>query len=80
MGAGAPLPVERCDVLPRRSARAPGGVAVGAGARLSVGSELVCPNSRQTRARGGGAVGEGSTCALTGTHPRPDLMQAEHPE
>jgi hypothetical protein len=66
VGAGAQLPVDRGDVLPRRSGRAPGAAAMGAGARVPVGLEHLLVRGPE-RAPGGIAVV--GRCRLTVSKP-----------
>jgi len=60
---GCPWDSATSDVLYRSSWRALGGVAVGAGARVSVGNVDVCLGRYYVRAPGGGCGGRGSTSA-----------------
>ena len=69
MGADAGMRVGLADVWKRRSGRAPGGAAVGAGERVRVGRDDLC-RRRSGRAPGGAAVGAGAHGTRSSVCPR----------
>ena len=60
LGQGEGVPLGRADMRARRYGRAPGGVAVGARARLSVERACVCSTGRSARAPAGVTVDAGA--------------------